>query len=65
MDILLVYEQVQPANFLHTRIDVGFAFFVICVSPNLLLTLVVITRLFLHWRNIRKATRASAACTQP
>jgi hypothetical protein len=58
---LFIYQSSRPVGFLSSSIaiaDFGTPLFSIALSLNVLLTLMIVTRLFLHDRSIRKAAGA-------
>jgi hypothetical protein len=63
MGILLAYhwilESVGP-KFVYVIVHFGLPYFSICLSLNILLTLMIVTRLVLHSRRIRKSMGSSA-----
>lgn len=44
---------------LHTSVDIDTSYYLICLSLNMLLTLMIIARLILHSRKIRHTTGTS------
>lgn len=60
MGIMFIYQTSQPNSSIWSSvaIDFGLPYFSISLSLNILLTLVIVSRLILHNRNIRKAMGA-------
>ena len=60
MGIMFIYQTSQPNSSLWSSIAINFGlpYFSISLSLNILLTLLIVTRLILHSRNIRKAMGA-------
>ena len=59
LGILFIYQSSRPVGFLSSSLaiaDFGTPLFSISLSLNVLLTIMIVTRLFLHDRSIRKAT---------
>jgi hypothetical protein len=64
MGITLTYEISQPSRSWGTGdINLGLAYYSISVSLNVILTLMIVTRLVLHSRNVRKAMGAETGTT--
>ena len=59
MGIAAVYQRSHPGADETVVIDIGTSYFSISLSLNILLTLMVVTRLVLHRRNFRNITGAS------
>ena len=57
MGTLLIYQGSQPESSIWTPIAINFGlpYFSISVSLNILLTLMIVTRLLLHCRNVHAA----------
>lgn len=65
MDIALTYEISQPnGTWGSVDINLGLSYFSISVSLNVILTLMIVTRLILHSRNIRNAMGTAARATR-
>lgn len=62
MGIMFIYQTSQPNSSLWTTIAINFGlpYFSISLGLNILLTLMIVTRLIMHSRNIRKALGAPA-----
>jgi len=61
LGILFAYQSSRPVGFLSSALaiaDFGTPLFSVSLSLNVLLTLMIVTRLFLHDRRIRKVTGA-------
>jgi hypothetical protein len=60
MGIMFIYQTSQPDNSLWSGIAINFGlpYFSISLGLNILLTLLIVTRLVLHSRNIRRAMGA-------
>jgi len=65
MGIVFIYQTSQPNGSIwnSVAIDFGLPYFSISVSLNVLLTLMIVTRLVLHSRNIRTAMGAPAGAS--
>ena len=59
MGITAVYKRSHPGEDETTVTDVGTSYFSISLSLNILLTLMIVTRLTLHRRNFRNVQGAS------
>lgn len=60
MGIMFIYQTSQPDSSIWSSVAINFGlpYFSISLSLNILLTLMIVSRLILHNRNIRKATGA-------
>ena len=65
MGILLIYQTSQPNSSIwnSVAINIGLPYFSISISLNILLTLMIVTRLVLHSREIRTAMGAPSGLT--
>lgn len=65
MGILLIYQTSQPESSIWNTVAINFGlpYFSISLSLNILLTLMIVTRLALHSRNIRSAMGAPAGAS--
>ena len=61
MGIMVIYWYSQPGNNYAVISSFGLPFYAISVSLNVLLTLMIVTRLILHRRNIRSAMGTQAS----
>jgi hypothetical protein len=64
MSIALTYEISQPSETWNSfQINLGLSYFSISVSLNVVLTLMIVTRLILHSKNVRNAMGAATTVT--
>jgi len=65
MGVILIYQTSQPNSSIwnSVAIDFGLPYFSISISLNILLTLMIVTRLVLHNREIRSAMGSPSGLT--
>lgn len=65
MGIMLIYQTSQPNSSIWSSaaIDFGLPYFSISMALNIILTLMIVTRLVLHRRNVRTAMGAPGGAT--